>query len=82
VWTFSFPVDFGLVLVLRYKLQWNQATNSFLNRRQMVLSRFWFGFYGVKLSMLAELAFARRIKLTYEPQSPASTCSRVLAGPP
>jgi hypothetical protein len=82
VWTFSFPVDFGLVLVLRYKLQWNQATNSILNRRQMVLSRFWFGFYGVKLSMLAELAFARRIKLTYEPQSPASTCSRVLAGPP
>lgn len=51
-------------------------------RRQMVLSRFWFGFYGVKLSMLAELASARRIKLTYEPQSPASTCSRVLAGPP
>ena len=58
------------------------SADYFLNRRQMVLSRFWFGFYGVKLSMLAELAFARRIKLTYEPQSPASTCSRVLAGPP
>jgi len=51
-------------------------------RRQMVLSRFWYGWYGVKLSMLAELASARRIKLTYEPQSPSSTCSRAWAGPP
>lgn len=63
------------------KALWSWLLTSF-NRRQMVLSRFWFGFYGVKLSMLAELAFARRIKLTYEPQSPASMCLRVLAGPP
>jgi hypothetical protein len=36
----------------------------------------------VKLSMLAELAPARRIKLTYEPQSGPSTFLRVLAGLP
>lgn len=51
--------------------------------RQMVVSRFWFGWWGVKLSM-ADLS-ARRYKtfvLIQIQQSPSLTCSLVSAGRP
>jgi len=43
--------------------RWQKADFG-LNRRQMVLSRFWYGWYGVKLSMSNELLHAGRLALT------------------
>jgi purine-cytosine permease-like protein len=48
-------------------------------RRQMVLSRFWFGWYGVKLSKLIALVKKMTV-LTLRLQSPSSTFWPALVG--
>jgi len=49
--------------------------------RQMILSRFWFGYYGVKLSTSILIIFFPRIfSLTNEHQLPSLIVLRVWAG--
>jgi hypothetical protein len=49
--------------------------------RQMVLSRFWYGWWGVKLSMLPSIAPAKSPEANHLPQLPSSTSSPASVGP-
>lgn len=48
--------------------------------RQMILSRFWFGYWGVKISMLIEISVPFILSRLTQSQSPSSIASPAWAG--